>query len=219
VLLARDACRARLTRTDAPPHFPSGATQLTTTNDNIVDEPTWFGRDEEPLFGWLTRPLSMETVGGVVIVPSVGYEARNAKRALRHLAWSLARAGFVTLRFDPRGTGDSSHDFTDVLASPDWIVDVKTAVTFLRSAGVESVAVVGFRLGATVAAAAIAQQNIDLSSLVLWDPCESGGSYLKELRALERLRHDNSSESADGSIETSEFLFSQEMVTWWGAPW
>ena len=190
-----------------------GAQLVTTEDFGISDEPTWFGSANAPLFGWLARPTSKGIIGGVVIVPSVGYEARNAKVAIRQLARSLAQAGFATLRFDLRGTGDSSEDFANILPSPDWAIDVSSAVNFIQSAGIESVSVIGFRLGATLAAAAIDQQEIKVSSLVLWDPCESGGSYLRELGALESLRRENFVESEDGSVETSEFLFSKDMVT------
>ncbi len=179
---------------------------------DISDEPTWLGAEHSPLFGWLSRPISSEVLGGVVIVPSVGYEARSAKGALRVLAWELARAGFVTLRFDLHGTGDSARDFDEMLPSPDWVDDVGVAVDWLHSFGIDSVSVVGMRLGATLAVEAASNDDVDVSSLVLWDPCESGRSYLRELRALETLRRVSSSDSGDGSVETSEFLFSRDMA-------
>ena len=179
----------------------------------ITDEPTWFGAPGNPLFGWLTRPTSTSILGGVVIVPSVGYEARNSKIALRNLAWSLARSGFVTLRFNFRGTGDSSGDFGESLPNPDWIDDTVSAIGFIQSAGLQQVSLVGFRIGATLAAAALSDPSVNVTSLVLWDPCDSGWSYLRELRALESLRRSHFADSDDGSVETTEFLFSKEMVT------
>jgi pimeloyl-ACP methyl ester carboxylesterase len=178
----------------------------------VTDEPTWFGPPSDPLFGWLTRPKSAVTRGRVVIVPSVGYEARSAKVAIRHLAWTLARSGFITLRFDFRGTGDSSGDFGDFLPNPDWVDDTISAISFIQSNTTEPVSVVGFRLGATLAAAAVSDSAVNVASLVLWDPCESGWSYLRELRALESLRREEFTDDEDGSVETTEFLFSKEMV-------
>jgi pimeloyl-ACP methyl ester carboxylesterase len=185
---------------------------MTSTPGVITDEPTWFGEQDVPLFGWLARPLTKEIRGGVVIVPSVGYEARNAKIAVRELARALARSGFVALRFDLHGTGDSAKDFADILPNPGWLTDIVSAVKFLRTAGVETVSVVGMRLGATLAAVAGSDQDLALSSVVLWDPCESGWHYLRELRALEALRREEFTERDDGSVETAEFLFSKEMV-------
>ncbi len=177
-----------------------------------VDEPTWFGEPENPLFGWLSRPARRTILGGVVIVPSVGYEARCSKGALRQLARQLAVSGFVALRFDFRGTGDSSKDFSEVLPNSDWVFDVANAVDFLHSLGLASVSVVGIRLGATLIGAAMSDLGINVSSVVLWDPCESGGSYLRELRALESLRRSQMPLSEDGSVETAEFVFSREMT-------
>ncbi len=185
---------------------------MSVTSTNFSEEPTWFGPAEVPLFGWLTLPTSPEILGGVVIVPSVGYEARSAKRALRYLARQLGAAGFMVLRFDLRGTGDSSKDFNEVLPNPDWISDVAHAVGLLRSHDVQSVSVVGMRLGATLISSAITEIGIDITSVVLWDPCESGQSYLRELRALESLRRSQRIEGEDGSVETAEFLFPPEMA-------
>ena len=178
----------------------------------IVDEPMWFGKSGAPLFGWLSRPASAAVSGGVVIVPPVGYEARNARASLRYFSHELARAGFAALRFDPRGTGDSALEFAEVLPSPDWVEDLALAVGLLRSIGVGSVSVVGMRLGATVAAMAASDAALDISSLVMWDPCESGRSYLRELRSLEALRRVDFPENADGSVETAEFLFTAAMA-------
>lgn len=186
---------------------------MTSEIREIVDEPTWFGGRDVPLFGWLARPSTDEILGGVVIVPPVGYEARNAKVAVRQLARELARSGFVALRFDLHGTGDSASDFEEILPNPGWLADIASAVGFLRAAGVESVSIVGMRLGATLAGVAGSDQDLALSSVVLWDPCESGWNYLRELRALEALRREEFTERDDGSVETAEFLFSKDMVT------
>ena len=192
---------------------PSGREILNSETVEIADEPTWFGSPESPLFGWISHPKSAAVRGRVVIVPSVGYEARSAKAAMRYLAWSLARSGFIALRFDFRGTGDSCGDFGDYLPGTDWINDTVSAIKFVQADDSRPVSIVGFRLGATIAAATISNPTIDIGSLVLWDPCESGWGYLRELRALESLRREMPIGDEDGSVETTEFLFPEDMVS------
>jgi pimeloyl-ACP methyl ester carboxylesterase len=68
------------------------------------------------------------------------------------------------------------------------------------------------RLGATLIGVAADQYELGFTSVVLWDPCESGRSYLRELHALEAIRRDEIKVVADDSVETSEFVFSPEMV-------
>ena len=178
----------------------------------VIHEPSWFGARDHPLFGWLSYPQDSLVKGGVILALPVGYEARGARRAMRALAKSLAESGYVSLRFDYRGTGDSSGDFGSTPPNPGWLEDIASAVTYLRECGADRVSAVGMRLGATLLGLAASHFQLDLSSLVAWDPCESGRSYLRELRALEVLRLEIDTNSQDGSVETAEFLFSEEMV-------
>jgi pimeloyl-ACP methyl ester carboxylesterase len=129
---------------------------------------------------------------------------------MRSLATSLATQGFVTLRFDYDGTGDSSGGFNDSGRDKMWVDSVVEATNYLRSLGLESISAVGMRLGATLIGVAADTHELKLSSVVLWDPCESGRSYLRELNALETIRRDEIQIVAGASIETSEFVFSPE---------
>ena len=99
---------------------------------------------------------------------------------------ALAARGFVTLRFDFDGTGDSSGGFNDAGRDQLWIESVVEATKYLRSLGLNSVSAVGMRLGATLFGVAADRHQLDLSSVVLWDPCDSGQSFLRELNALDR---------------------------------
>jgi alpha-beta hydrolase superfamily lysophospholipase len=175
--------------------------------DSTFVDQVWFGPKERPLFGWVSGPVEGRAHGGVLLAPPVGQEAFAAKHALRSLAENLARRGFVTLRFDYDGTGDSGGNFDDPDRARAWLDSVVEAFEFLRSMGVPSIAGVGMRLGATLLGTAAAEGNISFSSIVLWDPCESGRNYLRELTALEGLRRERFDIDPDGSVETSEFVF------------
>jgi len=88
------------------------------------------------------------------------------------------------LRFDYDGTGDSAGDDTDPDRLQAWIDSVREAIECLRStAKVDSVCILGIRLGATLALLA-SQSRTDVSGLVLINPVTSGRRYLRELRAL-----------------------------------
>ncbi len=174
-----------------------------------LEQTLWFGAEEQPLFGWLTSPSNALARGGVLLAPPIGREAFPARRVLKSLATSLAARGFVTLRFDYHGTGDSSGHFDDPDRDRAWVDSVADAAAFLRSLGLSSISAVGMRFGATLVGAAAATHDLRFKSMVLWDPCESGRSYLRELTALEGLRRDDYEIDPDGSVETSEFVFTQ----------
>src|SRR4051794_31191769 len=143
----------------------------------------WFGPESRPLFGWVSRPAGGLARGGAVLCPPMGEEGRAAHRTFRRLAEELAGAGIVALRFDYDGTGDSAglQDDPDRVAS--WLASIEAARQHLLDLGAPSVAAVGMRLGATLAAARAAAST-PFGSLVCWDPCLSGRTFLREGEAL-----------------------------------
>lgn len=143
----------------------------------------WFGTSQRPLYGVLSFPCSLSARGGVVLCGPMGEEGRASVRTFRRLAESLADAGLVALRLDYDGTGDSAglQDDPDRVAS--WLGSIRAARSYLGGLGVKRVSAVGMRLGATLAGCqAVAGDGFD--SLVLWDPCVSGRTFLREGQAL-----------------------------------
>lgn len=147
--------------------------------------PLFFGSSEKPLFGWhhpANGPVSRASA--VVLCPPLGYEYMCSHRTIRQLAERLAAVGFDVLRFDYHGTGDSSGCAQDAGRVAAWIDSIRCAIDELRTASRRPrVTLVGLRLGATLAAAAAAGRD-DVDGLVLWHPCVSGKSYVREMRAL-----------------------------------
>jgi alpha-beta hydrolase superfamily lysophospholipase len=158
--------------------------------------PTWLDGPAGPLAGWLHLPPDGSARGGVVLCRPIGRESIITDRAMRVLAHRIAAEGFVALRFDYPGTGDSA-DAVDGLDGVARCVDgIRLAAEFLRSGGCSSISLVGLRIGATLAATAAGQCG-PLSALVVWDPV-SGRTFLREQRALQILeigvppaRHEN----------------------------
>lgn len=156
--------------------------------EQIREESHWFGSTVRPLFGRLTTPVGETSKGGVLLSPPIGRESRLARRALRTLAIHLANDGYVSLRFDHYGTGDSSGSMDDDGFDRAWIEGVNEGVELLRSFGISSISAVGMRMGATILGAAVQASDLQLTSFAMWDPCESGRTYVRELRALGTLR-------------------------------
>ena len=145
----------------------------------------WFGPEARPLYGWVSRPAGGLARGGAILCPPMGEEGRAAHRTFRRLAEELAEAGIVALRFDYDGTGDSAGLQDDPERVPAWLSSIEAARQYLLDLGAPSVAAVGMRLGATLAAeASAAGPSGPFSSLVCWDPCLSGRTFLREGEAL-----------------------------------
>ena len=147
----------------------------------------YFGPSDRPLLGWLHRPPSdgAQRSTGVVICNPFGYEALCAHRSLRHFAESAAALGYPTLRFDYDGTGDSAGEDLDPDRRGAWQRSVHHAVDALRrEAGVDSVCLLGVRLGATIAALAAADRE-DVTGLAVIAPVVNGRAWLREVRALQ----------------------------------
>jgi len=143
--------------------------------------PLLFGASNAPLYGVHHQPSTVARSTGVVLCNPFGQEYMRAHRALRQLSLLLCRHGFHVLRFDYRGTGDSSGTIED--ATPEaWVEDVGHAVEELKDlSGVASITLVGLRLGAALATLA-REGRSDVGQLVLWDPVVSGRDYIDELR-------------------------------------
>ena len=141
---------------------------------------SYFGSSERRLFGAYHPPEDGgERNAAVLLCGPAPQEYMQSHWVLRKLAARLATAGFHVLRFDYYGTGDSGGD-SSAGSLEQWRADVVTALQELRdAAAVRRVSVVGFRLGATLAA----QAPIRVRDLVLWEPVVAGTAYLDELRA------------------------------------
>ncbi len=151
--------------------------------DPSVDYPvaTWFGPEESPLFGLLSVP-GPEIRGAVVLCPPLGREHTSAYLTFAQLAARLAEVGLLAFRFDYRSTGDSFDRVGQQSGVVGLMDDVRHAVDFVRGLGATSISLVGMRVGALLAGLTGALEPFD--SLVLWDPCTSGRSFVREQRML-----------------------------------
>ena len=124
----------------------------TANADGAEHTQVWFGPESRPLYGWVSRPAGGVARGGAILCPPMGEEGRAAHRTFRRLAEELAGAGIVALRFDYDGTGDSAGLQDDADRVPAWLASIEAARQYLLDLGAPTVAAVGMRLGATLAA-------------------------------------------------------------------
>ena len=151
-------------------------------------QPIHFGAPGRPLFGFYHPPKEGLWRGaGVVLCNPIGTDQTRSDRTYRHLAERLSAVGFACLRFDLFSTGDSGGDefFPGIVRA--WVDDVRVAIDELRArSGAGSIALLGLRLGATLAFMHAAERG-DVDSLVLWNPCVSGAAFVSEITKLHRL--------------------------------
>jgi alpha-beta hydrolase superfamily lysophospholipase len=178
----------------------------------VRHEATFFGPNDAPLFGWFHFPKQVtQHATGIVICPPIGHEYVHSHRSLRHLADHLASLGFVTLRFDYHGSGDSSGLNQDPQRVDAWLESVRQAIIAIKSqTNCQHIGLVGLRLGATFAGIIAGEQHID--SLVLWEPCIQGRRYVRELKALHltATAHDGKSIGENEDIESAGFIITNE---------
>lgn len=199
----------------------AGNDKATTDGHDRSPSPLYFGRGRR-VFGWYhdvgQRP---RRDCGVVICSPLGYEELCSHRALRHWADALGTAGFPTIRFDYDGTGNSAGGDTDPNRVPEWLANIEEAAAELRvRSGVLHVALLGVRLGGTLALAAAPAAGAD--ALILLAAPPNGRAYAREMRALGRLMSAGGDECANGSsADTTEqvagFTVTRETMTaLWG---
>ena len=177
----------------------------------VRSSPLWFGPEDRPLFGWLHVPEFGQARGGVVLSPTLGIEAVNARYTFRCLADRLAKAGFAVLRFDYDGTGDSAGADDEPGRVDAWLRSIRTATALVKGLGLFRVGVVGLRMGATLAAEIFGSGSTSINDLVLWDPCASGRTFLREQSALWTFTL-GAEARGDGSIETPGLVYDKDTV-------
>ena len=148
--------------------------------------PLYCGDRESAAFGWYHQPRPpAEGSLAAIICPPLGYEYTHSHRALRHLADALAVRGIPAMRFDYHGTGDSPGTDEDPTRVAAWLQSIKDAARALKAeSGRPRIALIGLRMGATLAVAA--STNLDAAGLVLWAPCVRGRTYVREIKAVSR---------------------------------
>jgi len=147
--------------------------------------PFYFGRAGQRIYGCYHVPTpEVSLKGGVILCQSIGHEYIHSHRAFFQLANRLATKGFISLRFDYFGTGDSEGDFEDG-GIVRWLEDVRMAVDEMQNRfDIKSISLIGFRIGASLALKT-ALHTSAVKQLVLWEMVTNGVSYLNEIARMQ----------------------------------
>jgi len=166
------------------------------------------------LAGTVTKPRRQlargERLPAIVLVPGSGETDRDETVGgipiYGQLASALADAGFLVVRYDKRGIGQSGGRVESVTLG-DYAEDVRAVVQGLRKrkdVQPKQIAVLGYAEGGAVALTA-ARQDDDIKALVLVAaPGVSGNEFVLEQqrRALERLSIPESEKQARIELQT-----------------
>jgi pimeloyl-ACP methyl ester carboxylesterase len=139
---------------------------------------------------------------GVIICSAHGFEEMCSRVSMRLLAERLAESGLPTLRFDYHGTVDSPGCDDDPDRVATWLGNIRNAITWMRqTTGVEEVALVGLRLGATMAAV-VAAEEVGIERLALLGPAPSGRVYTREMQLSGRVMVPIGAESLEREVSS-----------------
>lgn len=143
---------------------------------------------------------------GVVICNPVGYESVHMHRAIRNLADTLACQGFVVVRFDYAGTGNSWGKFDTPDLVDQWVADIEfQAESLISEFDIDGVCLVGVRFGAALAALTCA--TVQPAAFVAWQPCFRGARFVRELKAASLLARRPAAKDSP-QMESGGFIFS-----------
>lgn len=95
-------------------------------------------------------------------------------------AREMAQLGYLVVRFDFRGHGDSESEFV-CSSLDDHFADIDCIITSIKNEfDVSQIGLFGLRFGATLAATFASSRN-DIDRLILWDPVINGERYMQEI--------------------------------------
>ena len=148
-----------------------------------VVEPLFIGTGVERRFAVLfSPPKGVRARGGLLFVPPFAEEMNKSRHVVAACARTLASKGWISLTFDPLGTGDSPGDFAD--ASWDaWIGDLVRAHAWLSERVGTSAGLWSMRAGALLSSAALPWLGT-LPFSLLWQPVLTGKAHLTQFLRL-----------------------------------
>jgi pimeloyl-ACP methyl ester carboxylesterase len=160
---------------------------------NLQEERFFFENEGALCYAVLHHPAAgsadQPALPGVVLChPLLDFDLYEVPWTIRMVvgyARELAKAGYPSLRFDFRGSGQSDGEFEDVTLGG-CVRDLQRAAEVLvEKTGVEDIVVVGVRLAAT-AAMRVAARDGRVRRLVLWDPVPDPNANLRAVRRRAR---------------------------------
>jgi pimeloyl-ACP methyl ester carboxylesterase len=139
--------------------------------------------------GWVQGMLSSPAApqAFVLLLPPFFHEWQRSYRLFALLADALATRGIGVLRFDYRGTGESSDDDAAFLPSR-ALEDAEAMLALLRARSAAPVTLVGVRAGALLAERLAERHDLPWWA---WQGVDSGRAHFDELRARDLHERNN----------------------------
>ncbi len=135
--------------------------------------------DHKMIYGveYLTSSISMKR--GIILCQPIAEEKIRIKRILVNFARFLADRQYNVFLFDYFGEGESEGNFEEATLESRVEDTVRATHFFRKKNSLDSLGILGFRLGANVAQ--LAMERIDhLNHLILVNPVVNGYEYLQE---------------------------------------
>lgn len=177
----------------------SGVSTRTETHRNPGDEDVFVPALGFNLASTITRPENLRgKAPAVVLIGSAGpldrEELVGGVALFGELAGQLAKAGYIVLRYDKRGIGQSGGR-PEAATLQDYAEDARAAVKWLakrKDVDDDRIAVVGFREGAAIALVAAEREKKIKAVALLSGPGTTGYELILEQQqtALDRLKLD-----------------------------
>jgi exosortase A-associated hydrolase 2 len=154
----------------------------------------------------LYHPPAGACRGAILYVHPFGDEMNKARRMAALQARRLAASGYGVLQIDLHGCGDSSGEFGEARWET-WKRDLAAGAAWLGSRLAQPVSLWGLRLGGLLALDYAKSATHPVPDIILWQPVQHGGTYLKQfLRLLsvnEMLSQSGSDEQASPASNTT----------------
>jgi len=136
------------------------------------------------LFTLLHPPATgVEVQGWVLHVPAFGEEMNKSRPMVQQCANKLAKQGFIVVRPDLYGTGDSAGEFVDANWQI-WQDDLEYIIVWMQSCGARDLILWGLRLGCLMATQLVFSSAIPVRQLLLWHPAHDGHQIMNQFLRL-----------------------------------
>jgi len=135
----------------------------------MAETPITFHNHGQQLVGMIHTPDSDEPAPAVLMLPGFTGNRVEAHFLFVKMARRLAAAGYVAMRFDFRGSGESQGNFWE-MTLPGEVDDARAALAWLRrhpAVDPGKVALLGLSMGGAVAAS-VAGEDPTIAGLILW---------------------------------------------------
>ena len=172
----------------------------------MEEKAEFLNKQGEKLVGLLYTPSESYTKG---IVLAHCFTCTKHIGIIRKTSETLAKEGFLVLRFDIAGNGESEGKFEEATYSKE-MEDLDSAISFLASKGVITVGVIGHSMGAAVSILHSAKDERVKSLCVLGSPAET--TIIKELFPKEKQEEIEKKGKATITMFAKDFVITKEFI-------